>query len=104
MSGPPFLRQTYIFIGLSSILKDRDMNSVLIVGLVTSLIASILMAYGRIFRTKHTIEKESDSHREGLNRAEMVHRLIETRIAQLGAGLLILGFSVQIIAHIFFER
>ncbi|MGA8912965.1 MAG: hypothetical protein WB443_08935 [Nitrososphaeraceae archaeon] len=89
---------------MSSTFKDRDMNLVLIIGLVTSLIASILMAYGRIFRTKHTIEKESNSHTEGLNKAEMTHRLIETRIAQLGAGLLILGFSIQIVAHIFFER
>ena len=80
------------------------MNLVLIIGLVTSLIASILMAYGRIFRTKRTIEKESNNYTEGLNRTEMTHRLIETRIAQLGAALLILGFSIQIVAHIFFER
>ena len=39
------------------------------------------MVYGRIFRTKHTIEKESNSHTEGLNKAEMTHRLIETRIS-----------------------
>lgn len=79
------------------------MNWTLIAGLVISLIASILMAYGRIFRTKHTIEKESGSNLgEGINKSEMKHRLNETRIAQLGACLLILGFSVQIVAHVIF--
>ena len=75
------------------------MNTILIDGLVVSLIASILIAYGRIFRTKHTIEKESDGN-SGLNRTEMQHRLIETRIAQIGAVLLVLGFAIQIFAHI----
>jgi hypothetical protein len=75
------------------------LNTILIDGLVVSLIASILIAYGRIFRTKHTIEKESDGN-SGLNRTEMQHRLIETRIAQIGAVLLVLGFAIQIFAHI----
>ncbi|MDQ6863323.1 MAG: hypothetical protein M3044_05825 [Thermoproteota archaeon] len=75
------------------------MNTILIDGLGVSLIASILIAYGRIFRTKHTIEKESDGN-AGLNRTEMQHRLIETRIAQIGAVLLVLGFAIQIFAHI----
>jgi hypothetical protein len=75
------------------------LNTILIDGLVVSLIASILIAYGRIFRTKHTIEKESDGN-TGLNRTEMQHRLIETRIAQIGAVLLVLGFAIQIFAHI----
>jgi hypothetical protein len=64
------------------------MDFVLIVGLLVSVIASVLMAYGRVFRSKHEIEKESDG-RQGLNEARMKHKLIETRVAQVGALLLV---------------
>jgi hypothetical protein len=68
-------------------------NSVVIVGL--SLIASMLIAYGRIFRSKKTIMKESqtDGHQ---NIHEIRHRLLETRIAQIGAALLSIGFALQL--------
>ena len=79
------------------------MNTVLIIRLIVSLIASVIIAYGRIFRTKHTIEKESEDSGSGLNESEMKHRLIETRIAQAGAVLLVFGFAIQIIAHIEFS-
>jgi hypothetical protein len=60
-----------------------------------NLIASILIGYGRIFRSKKTIEKESQTRGEE-NIYEEKHRLLETRVAQLGAILLAIGFAVQI--------
>jgi hypothetical protein len=64
-------------------------------GLVMNLIASLLIGYGRIFRSKRTIQKESRN--EGLeNVHEEKHRLIETRVAQVGAALLSIGFATQI--------
>jgi hypothetical protein len=67
----------------------------MLAGLVINLIASILISYGRIFRSKRTIEKESitDGHE---NVHEEKHRLIETRVAQFGAILLAMGFAIQI--------
>ncbi|MDW0185585.1 MAG: hypothetical protein QN834_07945 [Nitrososphaeraceae archaeon] len=59
---------------------------------MTNLIASILIGYGRIFRSKKTIEKESQTHYDK-NIYEEKHRLIETRIAQVGAVLLAIGFA-----------
>jgi hypothetical protein len=60
-----------------------------------NLIASVLIGYGRIFRSKKTIEKESQTRGEE-NVYEKRHRLLETRIAQIGAVLLAVGFAVQI--------
>lgn len=60
-----------------------------------NLIASVLIAYGRIFRSKKTIEKESQT-RGDKNVYEERHRLIETRVAQIGVVLLSIGFAVQI--------
>lgn len=55
----------------------------------------MLLGYGRIFRSKKTIKKESRI--EGPeNVHEEKHRLIETRVAQAGAVLLSIGFAVQI--------
>jgi hypothetical protein len=67
----------------------------MLAGLVINLIASILISYGRIFRSKKTIEKESitEGHE---NVHEEKHRLIETRVAQIGAVLLAIGFAIQI--------
>ena len=67
----------------------------MLAGLVINLIASILIGYGRIFRSKKTIEKESitDGHE---NVHEEKHRLVETRVAQVGAVLLAIGFAIQI--------
>ncbi|MDW0285657.1 MAG: hypothetical protein QN785_10470 [Nitrososphaeraceae archaeon] len=70
-------------------------NILTLIGLVTNLIASILIGYGRIFRSKKTIEKESETHYDK-NIYEEKHRLIETRIAQVGAVLLAIGFAIQI--------
>jgi hypothetical protein len=55
-----------------------------------NLIASVLIGYGRIFRSKKTIEKESQTRGEE-NVYEERHRLLETRIAQIGAVLLAVG-------------
>ncbi|MGB7675394.1 MAG: hypothetical protein WBL54_02595 [Nitrososphaeraceae archaeon] len=70
-------------------------KSIMLAGLVINLIASILISYGRIFRSKKTIEKESitEGHE---NFHEEKHRLIETRVAQVGAVLLAIGFAIQI--------
>ena len=67
----------------------------MLAGLVINLIASILISYGRIFRSEKTIEKESitEGHE---NFHEEKHRLIETRVAQVGAVLLAVGFAIQI--------
>jgi len=67
----------------------------MLAGLVINLIASILISYGRIFRSKKKIEKESitEGHE---NVHEEKHRLIETRVAQVGAVLLAIGFAIQI--------
>lgn len=55
----------------------------------------MLIGYGRIFRSKKTIQKES-THEGPENVHEEKHRLIETRVAQLGAALLSVGFAIQI--------
>jgi predicted histidine transporter YuiF (NhaC family) len=66
----------------------------LVVGLGMSLLASIFMAYRKVFRRKETIEEQSDSS-ERENQKEKEHRLKETRFAQIGAVLLIAGFSTN---------
>jgi hypothetical protein len=70
-------------------------NILILSGLILNLIASILIGYGRIFRSKKTIEKESQTRGEE-NIYEQKHRLLETRVAQIGAVLLAIGFAVQI--------
>lgn len=54
-----------------------------------------MIGYGRIFRSKKTIEKESQTSGQE-NVYEEKHRLLETRIAQVGGALLAIGFAVQI--------
>jgi predicted RND superfamily exporter protein len=77
-------------------------NIVLVIGLGISLLASIFMAYGKVFRKKEAIEEQSGSSgRE--NQKEKEHRLKETRIAQVGAVLLMAGFSIQIAANLISE-
>jgi hypothetical protein len=77
-------------------------NIVLVIGLGISLLASIFMAYGKVFRGRKAIEEQSGSG-ERENQKEREHRLRETRIAQVGAALLMAGFSVQIAANLIFE-
>jgi hypothetical protein len=71
------------------------MKTLTLSGLIINLVASILIGYGRIFRSKKTIEKESQTRGQE-NPYEKKHRLIETRVAQVGAVLLAIGFAVQI--------
>ena len=70
-------------------------KTLILAGLIMNLIASILIGYGRIFRSKKTISKESQNLGKE-NLYEERHRLIETRVAQIGAILLAIGFAVQI--------
>jgi hypothetical protein len=60
------------------------------------------MAYGKVFRRRETIEEQSGST-EIHNQKEKEHRMRETRFAQIGAALLILGFAVQIAANVIYE-
>ena len=58
-------------------------NNIIILGLVLNMIASFLIAYGRIFRSKKTIQKESRTDKD-YNPEEERQRLKETRVAQIG--------------------
>jgi hypothetical protein len=70
-------------------------RTLVLAGLIVNLIASILIGYGRIFRSKKKIMKESQTDgKENIH--EEKHRLLETRIAQVGAVLLATGFAIQI--------
>ena len=73
------------------------LESVILIGLIVDLIAAILLYYGKIFRTRETIKLISyeDKHEEK-------HRLLETRLAQIGAILLIVGFFIQILGYILY--
>jgi hypothetical protein len=77
-------------------------NSVIVAGLVFNLVASFLMAYGRIFRSKETIKNESKTKWDH-NPFEEKHRLKETRIAQIGAIIMVIGFAIQIAGNVFFN-
>ena len=55
-----------------------------------------------MFRGRETIEEQSGST-ERQNQKEKEHRMKETRFAQIGAALLIAGFSVQIAANVIYE-
>ena len=67
---------------------------VIMAGLVIDVIAAFLMYYGKIFRSTETIEQMS-KHSEH----EIRHRKLETRLARLGAMLLIAGFIIQLVGY-----
>jgi hypothetical protein len=67
---------------------------VIMAGLVVDVIAAFLLYYGKIFRSTETIEQMS-KHSEH----EIRHRVIETRLARLGAILLIAGFIIQLLGY-----
>lgn len=81
-----------VFIFSSSILHVLDI--VIMAGLVVDVIAAFLLYYGKIFRSTETIEQMS-KHSEH----EIRHRVIETRLARLGAILLIAGFIIQLAGY-----
>ncbi|MDW0194865.1 MAG: hypothetical protein QOA19_11570 [Nitrososphaeraceae archaeon] len=84
---------------IADISVGRMTKIIMLTGLVLNLVASILIGYGRIFRSKKAIQKESQTN--GIeNTYEEKRRLIETRVAQIGAGLLAIGFAVQIWGNI----
>ena len=68
-------------------------NIMLVVGLSISLLASIFMAYRKVFRKRETIEEQSGGT-ERQNQKEKEHRMRETKFAQIGAAFLIADFSV----------
>jgi hypothetical protein len=70
------------------------LDIVIVIGLLIDVIAAIMMYYGKIFRSTQTIEQMS-KHSDH----EIKHRVLETRLARLGAILLIVGFVVQIIGY-----
>ena len=70
------------------------LDIVIMAGLVVDVIAAFLLYYGKIFRSTETIEQMS-KHSEH----EIRHRVIETRLARLGAILLIAGFIIQLVGY-----
>ena len=59
------------------------------------------MTYGRIFRSRETIKRIQN--KKGHNPYEETHRLKETRIAQIGAIIMVIGFAIQIAGNAFFK-
>ena len=57
-------------------------NIVIIIGLCFNLVASFLIAYGRIFRSKETIKKESKT-KGAHNPEEETHRIKEHELLKL---------------------
>lgn len=70
------------------------LDSVILAGLIVDLVASFLLYWGKIFRNRGIIEKMS-SEKE----YEIDHRSMETKLARLGAILLISGFFIQIVGY-----
>ncbi len=70
------------------------LDIVIMIGLVVDVIAAFLLYYGKIFRSTETIEQIS-KHSEH----EIRHRVMETRLARLGAILLIAGFIIHLIGY-----
>lgn len=70
------------------------LDIVIMAGLVVDIIAAFLLYYGKIFRSTETIEQMS-KHSEH----EIRHRVIETRLARVGAILLIAGFIIQLVGY-----
>lgn len=58
-------------------------------------VGAIFMYYGKIFRSGQTIEQMSKDSEH-----EIKHRILETRLARIGAILLIVGFVMQIIGYL----
>ena len=70
------------------------LDIVIMAGLVVDVIAAFLLYYGKIFRSTETIEQMS-KHSEH----EIRQSVIETRLAKLGAILLITGFIIQLVGY-----
>ena len=67
---------------------------IIVIGLLIDVVAALMMYYGKIFRSTQTIEQMSKHSNH-----EIKHRILETRLARLGAILLIIGFVIQIIGY-----
>ncbi len=70
------------------------LDIVIMIGLIVDVIAAFMIYYGKIFRSTETIEQMS-KHSEH----EIKHRILETRLARLGAILIIAGFVIQILGY-----
>ena len=70
------------------------LDIVKMIELVVDVTAAFLLYYGKIFRSTETIEQMS-KHSEH----EIRHRVTETRLARLGAILLIAGFVIQLVGY-----
>jgi len=70
------------------------LDIICIVGINNSLIASILIHYGKIFGPIETAVKMTTYSKEGIK-----YRIFEAKLARLGAILLILGLPIQIIGY-----
>ena len=71
------------------------LDVVIVIGLMIDVIAALMMYYGKIFRSTLTIEQMSQDSQH-----EIKHRVFETRMARLGAILLIIGFIIQIVGYL----
>jgi hypothetical protein len=67
---------------------------IIVIGLIIDVVAAFMLYYGKIFRSTQTIEQIST-----FSEHEIEHRILETRLARLGAILLIVGFLVQILGY-----
>lgn len=67
---------------------------IIVIGLIIDVVAAFMLYYGKIFRSTQTIEQIST-----FSKHEIEHRILETRLARLGAILLIVGFLVQILGY-----
>jgi len=70
------------------------LDIICIVWINNSLIAPILIYYGKIFGSIETAVKMTTYSKEGIK-----HRIFEAKLARLGAILLILGLPIQIIGY-----
>ena len=84
----------YILIKTNCLIYAIMLDTIVLFGLIIDLIAAILIYYGKIFRSTETIEQMS-KHSEH----EIKHRTLETRLARLGAILIIVGFIIQILGY-----
>jgi len=70
------------------------LDIICIVWINNSLIAPILIHYGKIFKSIETAEKMATYSKEGIK-----YRIFEAKLARLGAILLILGLPIQTIGY-----
>jgi hypothetical protein len=78
-------------------------NLMLVVGMGMSLLASVFMAYGKVFLKRETREEQSGILKGKIKSRGKGTWSDGTRFAQIGAVLLIARFSIQIDANVVYE-